>query len=383
MFLNYYFVHVMLGHMLPYVTYFAYACMALYLVSNGRLTIDEENKLWLIYLVLSLVTSAFAINAGYAVSSLIKFAQRLLIIVTVTQICKDDESIDFALELMTVIAVLCAGAILMNLGSIHGRLTLDNDASISVNDVGSILAYGCFTAIMVAEKRFRRSAALKQFFVASALILLISVIFLSGSRKAFYAVVILFVLLLFGGALKIQNPVQIISLVLVGMVTWVFISNRLLPLMEQTSLYSRIWGYKAQEAISSDEGRMQLYFVAFKDFLSSPIWGLGFNNYFIKHLNYTHSTYADPIACSGLISAFYLVPYFRILRKQIAFIRISDDTTSKTRNKQILAFYLMFLFIGIGIPYLYKDIPCILLGMMVAYQSIEMNRMYDEEISYG
>lgn len=372
MFLNYYFVHIMLGHMLPFVTYFAYATMALYLISDRFLYLDKENKYWLIYLALSLLTAVFALNTSFAISSIVKFAQRLLIIITVTKICEDDGSIDFALELMTVIAVLCAGAVLLNLGSVHGRLTLDNDANLSVNDVGSILAYGCFTVILVAEKRFNRNVLYKQVFLAAVLILLVSVMFLAGSRKAFYAVVLLLGLLILSGTIKIQNKVQVFSLLLVGIVAWLFVSNKLLPMMEETSLYARLWGYKAEEAANSDEGRFNLYITAFKDFLSSPIWGLGFNNYAVKHLNYTHSTYADPIACSGVISLFYLTPYFGMLKKQLYLARNSIDWEYKRKNRQLLSFYLMFLFIGVGIPYLYKDIPCILLGMMVAHQRIEM-----------
>ena len=41
----------------------------------------------------------------------------------------------------------------------------------------------------------------------------------------------------------------------------------------------------------------------------------------------------------------------------------------------MLAFYIAFLFVGIGIPYLYKDIPCIILAMYVSWQKISFDEL--------
>ena len=117
---------------------------------------------------------------------------------------------------------------------------------------------------------------------------------------------------------------------------------------------------------------------AISTFADNIFFGAGFNNF--RYINgiYSHSTYAEPLACSGIIGAvLYLGPYVHILVNQIrlSFSKLlNSDSNNRLFQKEMLAFYIMFLFIGIGIPYLYKEIPCVVLAMFVAWQKISFEK---------
>ena len=165
-----------------------------------------------------------------------------------------------------------------------------------------------------------------------------------------------------------------ITLLIIGAI--VFVYYFLLPNVENTDLYQRVFGHKSEKAEASDEARISLYISALNDFRDNILVGIGFNNFKFVHMNYSHSTFVEPLACSGIIGFLYLAPYVMMLVKQIKLIKLNkDNPEERLWQKELLAFYISFLFIGIGIPYLYKDLPCIILAMFVASQKISFEKL--------
>ena len=157
----------------------------------------------------------------------------------------------------------------------------------------------------------------------------------------------------------------------VGVLAHLVVTKYLLDLATQTNLYDRLFGDNAEGAAQSDEIRKTYYIWALEHFAEHPLFGIGFNMFKKLHGNYSHSTYAEPVACSGLIGLFYLYPYFSIARKQIYLIRNNKPgSAARLKQKEILVYLCMALFIAVGIPYMYKDIPCILLGTFIGSQTI-------------
>lgn len=384
MFLNYYCYYVIKGSFIPYGTaiFFALACVCVFVsaIKDRAIRVGDEVRYWSIYLILSLGTAIFALDSNYAVSSLVKYGQRLVLIMLIAYICEKEGSIKFALRLIAVTAVACAASVLHMVDDIQQKLSIASSANLSANDVGALMAFGSFAVLVAFGRRYYSSIFTAAFKFASV-IALIAVIFLAGSRKSIYAVVILFVLLLllcgkdYGKRLSF---LQVVVLVLLGAVTFSFINQYLAPHIEETNLYVRLFGRGAEAAAASDEGRVELYVLALKEFMQHPITGLGFNNFAVAHGNYTHSTYAEPLACTGIIGILYLIPYVRILKRQIYLIKANRSHSDEClRQKELLAFYIAFLFIGIGIPYMYKDIPCIILGMFIASQYNSYHRLFN------
>lgn len=394
MFLNYYPFQIMFGRFIPGGTYIFFAMIVLGVFGDaiekrdGKIGIDQENFFWLLYLLLALLTSIYALSMSYAISALVKYAVRLFLIIAVTYICEKDKSILFAIRLLAVTAILTAFTAFIQMGDIQKRLSLKTDASISVNDFGAIMVYGCFAVIPFFRHFHLKSEFLKTALTVGVSVLLIVELFISGSRKSFYAIIIFYALMLLfvwvkpGGNFRVGKALGIIVIA----IAVIFIANRyLLPNMEETSLYQRIWGEDAESAALSDEGRVDLYASGMKEFFSNPITGLGFGNFSVRYGNYTHSTYAEPLACSGIIGLLYLIPYIKMLVDQFKLVLAERKRQVESKwETELLIFYIAFLFVAVGIPYIYKDYPCIILGMLIAHHHIKKDEkigLIGEEIS--
>lgn len=384
-FLNYYCYYVLAGSFIPGGTILflalALLCVGVDVLNRRYLYVGKEIKCWIVYAVLSFITTGFITigsgNSGY-VQDIFKFAQRLLIIMMVAYICERENSVRFGLRLMAVTAIACSVSILMVVGDIQQKLNVTSGANLSDNDVASIMTYGCFVVFYAFGKRGRASLLLSSGKAAAAVTMMI-VIFLAGSRKSIGGVILMVVLLLMLWVTdyhKHANPRMVFSILIVAVITYLVVNRYLLPYMEQTNLYTRLFGRGAEGASQSDKGRVDLYVWAIQDFLNHPIVGLGFNQFTEVHGNYTHSTYVEPLACSGLIGLLYLYPYYSIVRKQLYLIRRSrPGSLARLKQKEIFVYLCIALFIAVGIPYMYKDIPCILLGTFIASQTISFREL--------
>ncbi|MDO4747764.1 MAG: O-antigen ligase family protein [Eubacteriales bacterium] len=382
-FLNYYFYFIIRGSFIPMGTYIFLAVAVIgVIVTMGKKPkkLDFEIKCWIWYFVYSIVTIVIAQSTSDAVDGLVKFFQRTLFIILITLICEYEKSINFALRLMAVTAVACAAATLMNMNDYSQKLTVESGANVSTNDIGSIMAFGCF-AILFAFGVGNKSKAYKTIMKIAFIIAAIAVISIAGSRKSILAIIIMFaaMFILCGrDYFKRMTSVQFMGIVILGLVALYFVYSYLLPYFEDTNLYVRMFGRGAERTAESDDGRWELYASAMNEFLSHFLFGLGFNNYIYQHGMYTHSTYVEPLACSGIFGLLYLIPYISILYKQIKLSFSKDAAFSKTNRvfqKEMLAFYIAFLFVGIGIPYLYKDIPCIILAMYISWQRTSLDEL--------
>lgn len=390
LFLNWYVVSVFRGALISGISTILYGIAVLcflrdlMITQGGRLQFSREEWYWLIYGLLSLLTVVFAQSQSQAISGLVDYAKRFFLIVCTVYICKQERSIKFPIHLLTIVALGCAIGSLSHVQDITRRLSLTTGVSISINDVGSIMAFGVF-AVGLFWHNTNVRAPIEIGTKITAYIVLISTIFISGSRKAFIAIVIYLVLFILLGAGRISSSFDrrrtIISVAAISIAAIVVI-RYLFPMMDETSLYDRLFGDRAEGALSSDESRWELYVLAFKDFLKYPVFGLGYNNYDYVHGNYSHSTYAEPLACSGILSLFYLMPYLFIFMKQIKLLKRWQkyDNRASSIQKGFFAFYIAFIFIGAGIPFLYKDVPCIVLAMLVAWQGLCFEEIHEGKI---
>ena len=391
-FLNYYSFYILRGSFIPYGTPIFYgvaiACV-LATIFQEKVSFSNEIICWIVYTVLSLVTAVFAINMQTAFDGIGEFIRRTVLIMMIAYICEKDGSVKFAIRVLAVTAVACAASCLIMNTDISKKLELESGASVSTNDIGSIMAFGCF-AVLFAFGLKQHKGIIKTAIKIGYIIAAVSVVFIAGSRKSILAILILFglIFLLCGrDFLKNISLLQFVLVLLLIVGAVIFVYYYLLPNVESTNMYIRIWGRNAEDTAESDQGRLDLYSQALQEFGDHIICGMGFNNFSVTHGNYTHSTYVEPLACSGIIGFLYLAPYVMILVKQIKLIRLyRDNIEERIWQKELLAFYISFLFVGIGIPYIYKDIPCIILGMFIASQKISFDKLKEkstEQVAEG
>lgn len=384
-FLNYYCYYILRGQFIKNGTQIffivAVGCTVASLFRE-KIEIGSEMKCWIVYLALSLVTVPFAFDSSVALDGLNKYWQRLAIIAVIAYICEQEKSVKFAIRLLAVTAISCAVSCLIMNVDVSKKLELESGANISTNDVGSIMAFGVF-AVLFAFGLKEHNGFFKALIKIVYIIAAVSVIFIAGSRKSILAILILFALLfLLCGKDLFRNmsttQFVLVTLLIIGAV--VFVYYYLLPNVESTDMYQRVWGRKAEYTNGSDLGRIELYEQALICFFENPIIGLGLNGFTALYGSYTHSTYVEPLACSGMMGFLYLAPYFMILIRQIKLIVLNKhNLDERLWQKELLAFYIPFLFVGIGIPYIYKDIPCIILAMFIASQKISFDMLKEEQ----
>ena len=381
-FLHYYCYYVIAGSFIPMgtVAFFAVAllCVGVDVLRQRYLYVGTEVRCWIVYAILAAITSLLVVGNVSFLSDLVKFVQRTLIIMMVAYICEREGSAKFGLQLMAVTAIALAISVFTVLGDIRLKLDITSGANLSDNDTGAIMAFGCF-AILFAWGKPGKSTLWLSLLKAAGVIACLCVIFLTGSRKSIIAVVIMAVLLVVLCArdfLRHQRLKGFFVLLAVVAVAVLFISRELLSYAEQTNLYTRLFGRGAEGADSSDEGRVRLILYALEDFANNPLFGLGFAQYTVHHGNYSHCTFVEPLACSGLIGLLYLYPYVRITVKQMQLISHSPaGSPMRKKQKEMFVYLCMGLFIAIGIPYMYKDAPCILLGTLIASQKLSFDEM--------
>ncbi len=383
-FLNYYCYNILTGSLIPMGTYLFFGVAILgiaFEMGNRPIKFGFEIKCWIGYFFSALITSVVAYSPSQAIDSLFKFIQRLILIILITLICEYEKSIIYAIRLLATTAVTCAFSSLLMMNDFSQKLKMSSGAVVSTNDIGSIMAFGCFAILFVfgiGKKSKVYQTVLKLTYIVAAL----SVIMIAGSRKSSLAIIITFVLMFvfcWRDYFKKMTGLQFVGILIIAVVTISVIYIYIWPYFEDTNMYARLFGRRVDDTAASDEIRIELYVTAIKDFFSHFLFGLGFDNYSTYHGGmYTHSTYVEPLACSGVFAFLYLIPYVHILINQIKLSFSKEEVYSKTNRvfqKEMLAFYIAFLFVGIGIPYLYKDIPCIVLAMYVSWQKISLDEL--------
>lgn len=383
-FLNYYCFYFITGYRIPNVTMvlFVFAVIGV-LVSAYKepIKFSTDIKCWIGYFLFSVATIPIAYSQKYAIDGLEKYFQRLLLIICIAYICEKEKSIKYGIRLLAITSVSCTVSTLLTMNSIDQKLSLSSGANISTNDVGSIMAFGCFAVLFafgVGENSRLHKTIIKIAYIIAALV----VISVAGSRKSVIAIIIIFVLMfVFSGRdhFKRMTAGQFLAILFVIALAFLFVYFFLLPSFEDTNLFVRTAGRRAESTAESDEGRINLYLSAFSMFWDNIFFGVGFNNFIYIQGLYSHSTYAEPLACSGLFgSILYLGPYVYMLVNQIRLSfskKLNPDNDNRIFQKEMLAFFISFLFVGIGIPYMYKDIPCIILAMFVAWQKISFDKL--------
>lgn len=384
-FLNYYCYYTLYGSFIPRGTVIflclAFVCVAVDVLHQRQIHVGTEVRCWIFYAILAFISTAIVTRSSSSTaftSDIIKYVQRLLIIMMVAYICEREGNIRFGLQLMAVTAIACAISVLMVIDDIQLKLSISSGADLSANDVGAIMSFGCFATIFAWGRRHRSSLLLSSLKTAGVIACLV-VIFLAGSRKSILAVVVMLAVMLvlcLPDYRKKLNVRKFVTVIIVGIAAFYFITENLLPYAQQTNLYTRLFGRGAEQALQSNEGRLMLVEAALEDFAAHPLLGVGYNYFTKLHGNYTHCTYVETLACSGVIGLLYLYPYYTIVRKQIYLImRNKRGSYARLKQKEIFAYLCMFLFIGIGIPYVYKDVPCILLGTFIASQTISFRQL--------
>ena len=132
--------------------------------------------------------------------------------------------------------------------------------------------------------------------------------------------------------------------------------------------------------LTEDDGaraRTDLYDVAFMLFSENPIIGIGYNNFGnVAGIGYfSHSTYAETLACTGIIGCLlWFGPYFACAKKLFLLHRYNKEGCNRW-----IALYILIIFMGLfGIIY-YVFQSMVVFTMLFAQMDIESSNFIGEK----
>lgn len=316
----------------------------------------------------SFVTGLFtAKSISLLISSLVTFTAFSVVCFDIWVISEEEGSIDWVLRILEICAVVCAAQVIFRGEDYrNGILVRSMTSTTNPNVLGQVMLCG-LVSVVATELRDLR----KRFFPRMVLVLVFSyAIILSGSRKSFLAAVLLIALWV-GAFLKTADrqstakDLKIAAILLAGAIVVIVFLCRYMP---STAIFARM---QSMFRLRADQARIQMYKEAAAFWKTSPIFGIGFNQFRLRSVygTYSHSSYAEILACGGIVGVLiFFLPFVRAGRKLLQFRRLKNaDRETKYTWLMCITVLAMELFLGLGQIFVY-DMPHLLLLTLVFYK---------------
>lgn len=343
--------------------------LVLYKVSRGgsiSFSLADPIIIWILFAIYALFSGYIvAANRDLLLNSITTYVQIIILIVFVVDFSRHEGNARFFLKSYAFLSIVYSLYMLFFGYRFLGRVTLS--ATSNPNGDGLTLIYGIFCILTLSEDSKRKW----MFFVSQSLIgLLLYSIVLTGSRKSFLAAVVLVFLwfiLVFRRRFRASElkwkfvySAWIVSIVLLGAILF-------LPLTLDTVLFYRL---TEELGSKSDQTRVSMYRMSAEFFASSPLVGIGFNQFRVLSpwLTYSHSTYAEIISCTGIIGTIlYFIPYCLIIYKLIAVYLLRRKSEVGNQALMYIALMIVMLLLGLGVIHFYSIIDNIMFALMISF----------------
>jgi len=338
--------------------------------TNITKSLTSELILWFLFAFTSLAFGLMvAVSLENLLSTIIDFFEFLFLMFVIVYISNKDRSINFFVDVFIALAITCAiTTIFWGVDYDHGRITMG--LSNNPNTLGITMALGiCCVLFKLNLKNLGYSIA-----AFSAILLLIYVCLLTGSRKSFLSILLIiiywfaFVVYKDIKAVRFGEKVKGLLAIMLVLVAGYYI---LLPYFSDSVLLSRLTVLFE----SGSEVRESMYSEAFDLFKQSPLVGVGFNNYRALSVfqTYSHSTYAEALACTGIIGCIlYFTPYIMLLFRYWKMVTSNSDALFIKQARVMLGMFCVLLFLGVGVIHFYRITSTIAFGMLIAFYKINI-----------
>jgi O-antigen ligase len=188
----------------------------------------------------------------------------------------------------------------------------------------------------------------------------------SASRKGIIGVLV-FILLWFWfchGKMLIKKPLITFLIFVVISISVYFTAEYILS---STYLGRR---FKVQEVERGSESRLQMYKDGMTMLKSSPIWGIGLNNYKLLSMSrtYSHSDYVEVLANTGIVGFILYFSIYAILWRRLNHIqRMTTNEHLLYINGFLKAAILTILLLAVGRPNITSKLTWVFLAGAIGY----------------
>ena len=295
---------------------------------------------WIMFGATSYITSIFtAADVSLALDSAFTFIKLTSMCFCVVYISKETRDYEFLVEVMYIISLIYA-IYMLSRGNYKGiRLTIGN-----ANTDANVCLIGMVTASWVIIHK--KNAIIKALLIGS-IIFFVYVNLMTGSRKSFLC----FLFYILGWGLIELKPLwkqeNLASKIIVFIIFFIgsFIVYKFIwPVIVRSSTYARLI---SDSAHNENEIRISLYKEAWQYFKSSPVFGIGYNQFRIHNSKgmYSHSTYAEIAADCGIVGIImFFTPHVWSFINLIK-IKMQSARMQKDKMPSLVLLYLMSTFI--------------------------------------
>ena len=348
-----------------------------------------RQQLMLIFFILTfvsgLITSAsVSDHVSYWISSFEYF----LLVPCLMYILREQKDISKFCFLYILFAIICAVTLIIHPVSYYESdsegVRYSLSASLNVNLLGQFLTLGswCCCVLMTIYQKFRK-------FGYIVFILLFYANNLTESRKNFIAILIIFlawfILCWIPDNMNNKLKIVVFSLCLVGIACYAYVHFYL-----GSDMATRM-GNIFVDSSGNQNKRLDMYESAVELFKQSPLFGLGYHAYGISIGivgTYSHSTYAEVLANSGILGCallfgMYIYSIVKIIKLLHQIRNIPALDKARKLLKSALILWIVIVFMSTGVIYIYELICFIIWGVMFSLvRCIEIEiKTYCNELS--
>jgi len=276
-------------------------------------------------------------------------------------------------------STIIAGLVLSYMLFFQGVITSESmriSASEGINE-NIVAASITISIVLTLYDITLRKKELILYFDIAAIVFMCSAVLLTGTRKSFIAIVLLLVFYMVfvvmpknAGSSKSHIRRFIVAIVGIAAVLYYIKYG-----IDQTNMGERFRNIGYQ----GDRMRVFYYAQAYRIFREHPLFGTGWGGFAAQIGMYSHSTYGELIANTGIMGCIlFFVQYYGMLYKGTRNIRLMEKG-SVERSLSMIAILsiLMILVLGVGTVVFYEINLTLCVG--VAYALLRGNTLFGEE----
>ena len=323
--------------------------------------------MYFIYFVYSFSGIFVARNASAMVSSLITFFCFVIVCFDCWYISYLQNDHDWIYKILKCVAIICALQVILRGQPYYNGIMVTTMSSINnPNTLALILLIGMISFVIDFDVEKLSS------FITTMLanVMMLYGIILTGSRKCFLAAIPVMVYWLWfyiKVTRKEGKTKRLLFLIAVVILVMAVCFSYYSKYFQSTSIFERLIGLFSEGGTSK---RQQLYSDAFTYFKSSPLIGIGFNQYrqWSPYGYYSHSSYAEVLSCGGIIGTLiFFVPLLTCLLRYIKLAIQKKSFDEMYRIRMIALLFACELFIGVGQIFIY-DMLHLLVLMLISME---------------
>lgn len=330
----------------------------------------KELVLFFLFYIVTLYTGVIgSVDKVYHIQNWLTYFLYFLIIPCVMYVVMTKKDIMIFVKFYGAFAILCALTLIINPVKSQETMTVTNARysiarSLNVNMLGQYFTFGCWCILLFLV--FKPKLRLPGFALIGILLYAVN---MTGSRKNLIALLLIigiwFLLIWFPDNKK--QGLKIIVLLPIVVFAIYLAYNKF--------YVGSTISYRMEHIITSASGkrnsRIDMYENAFELFKQHPFVGWGIQGYSYFFGGYSHATYAEVPACTGLIgSCLFFGMYIYSIKKIIKLILLTNHDKDLEQTNKILRMDLILwcsiLFMGVGVIYIYELICYFIFGVLFA-----------------